>query len=636
MAEITRISVVGDWRVVVQSRDAGWAQRVLCRSTAAGDVTLVGTVGASVDVYGQGIAPWELIIEHDDGTHGWQESWLRPGPRVVAGPGITQVVESEDTTTADSDRDFNDLVVRLEKLGMVDQPTRPFAVWPTSLQMTPEGIFETSLGRYFMGVRVRNVWTEPWPAGAHVGITDRCRAWLQAGGIDVVDAWSAEDQAALGQTVAGGRVRVGPLAPWDSRLVYFKVDVSRAVVRKHNVEVAVLSPVAEELDHLNRGAIQKIFVSRTTFDPVKKVFVSRSDRGTLTAAVRELVVDYNTFKRAVGRARELFPSGGAGGAGMVPVTPMRGPRCGAGDLERLRERLRRFLAGEEDDICAIWRELQCCCAYQGYRPPGRDGDGDDWTGRGGTGLEFLAFPAVVDYRIDYHPDFAGQHGPLPFDDPWWKLLLMLIALLLGLGAAASAAADLANRSEDVVIGQVARSVLLDAGGTVDAAVVLLNGRRSLSAALFSYLDAATGEVNTAPVVALDGLIDTAGTNLTNTQIAAAIAAFAANPADAAAQAGVRVFKSGARTGLTFGRMTAVEPLTRDDDGTTRTFVNQVRIEEDPTLPNGVSNSGDSGSLWLHLASRSVVALNHAGSRDTNTAWGSRIEDVMTQMGIRFA
>lgn len=648
MAEITKLTLVGDWRVVVQSRDAGWDQRVIVSNTAAGSQTLNGVVGvAPLDVYGNGQAPWELRIQHNDGQHGWQNSWLRPGARQISGSSITQVIESEDITTDTSDRDFNDLVIRLEKLGMVDQPARPFAVWPATMQMMPDGIFETSLGRYFMAVRVRNVWTETWPVDARVGLTQRCRASLAAGGITVIDHWSAADQAAVGQEVVGGRVRVGALEPWNSRLIYFKVDVTHAGVRKHNVEVEVLEPVAEDLDHLNRKARAQIFVSRTTYDAVQKVFVSTCDRGRMTVAVRELAVDYHTFKRAMGKARKILGSDGTNGSSVrrvSPLEPREGSRwCARAELERLRRELRAFLDGKDVDICAIWRRLQCCCAYGGFDGAGDHQDGNgDWSGRGGTGLEFFAFPTVVDYRIDYLPNFLGQYGPIPFDDPWWKLLLLIIAIILTLATAASAVADLANRSDDVVIGQLTRSRLEDTtDNLVDAAVVTLNGNRSLRTAVFSYLDAAAGEDNTTPVISLNGIIDTTGATLSNADILTRISRYAATPDDPDAINGVRVFKSGARTGVTFGRMTAVSSFTRDDhDGVSRSFVDQLYIvHDDPPGSAELTNSGDSGSLWLTAdASRAIVALNHAGPKDPphDHAWASRIEDVITELGIEFA
>jgi hypothetical protein len=80
-----------------------------------------------MDVYANGEAAWTLSIEHDDGTHGWQPSFVR-GTTAIGGPHLSWVVESEDDTTPSSDRDYNDLVIHLEKLGMVGQPVPPFAI----------------------------------------------------------------------------------------------------------------------------------------------------------------------------------------------------------------------------------------------------------------------------------------------------------------------------------------------------------------------------------------------------------------------------------------------------------------------------------------------------------------------------
>ena len=555
MPDVTELTFVGDWRIVVLSRDSEFDQRVVVDGARGSPLILGSTLGGTLDVIGVGQTPWRLRIEHD--PRHVAPSWLRAGPKTISGSRITQVVESEETTTAASDRDFNDLVIRLEKLGMVDQPKRPFAVWPATLQMTPEGIFETAFGRYFMAVSVRNVWTETWPAGARVGLTSRCRSWLAAGGVTVIDDWSAADQAAVGQQVTGGSVLVGDLAPWESRLVYFKVDVSAAHVRKHQVEVEVLEPAAEDLDHLNRLARAPIFVSRTTYNSQRGVFVAECDRGVLTVAVKEIAADYHTLKRAVGRARELFGDSGAGG----PDGGGPGRGCGPYEIERLRRRLRAFVEGKDDDICGIWRELASCCAGGGRGP----GDGGDWTKDGGpTGLEFFAFPTVFEYRIDYRPEFAGRFGPIPYDDPWWKCLLLIIAAILALAAFVSAAVDLANRSADTVIGTVTRAVLnavtgaaappppadTTVLGSVDAAVVTLNGSRGLTGALFSFLDAAADESNITPIVALGGLINSApAAFLTNAQIDtlfANVAAAAPGSADAtAAAAALRMFKSGA-------------------------------------------------------------------------------------------
>jgi hypothetical protein len=651
MPDVTQLTFVGDWRITVTGKDASWTQRVSLQGTAAGNQIIAGNPGIVLDVYGNGQTPWTLTIEHNDGQHGWQLNWVR-GASAIAGASYSWVVESEDNTTPSSDRDFNDLVVRLDKLGMAAQPVPPFAVMPGTLQAMPEGVFEATLGRYLMAVRVQNIWTLPWPASARVGLSDRCRAWLAAAGVIVIDPWSVKDQQALGQSVVGGRVAAGGLAPWDSRRIYFKVDVSQASVRKHWVELQVVTDQGgEDSTLINKAARAPIAVSRTTFDPVRSAFVSRCDAGVLTASIKKMVIDLSTFKRAVDLARRL----GLGGTGaQTGGTGGRGGgsghlgHCDHRTLEIVREQLRAFLAGKEVDLCALWRLVACCCAG---RPSDGGGDGGgDWTGGLDQGLGFFVWPSIVDYGIDYAQPFPGQFGPIPFQDPWWKLLLIIIAIILSIAAAASGGSDLVNRSDDRVIGTLTRSVLnalknapttnpaFTDPGSVDAAVVTLNGHRGLTSAIFSVLDAASGEAVTTPIVALNGHIDTTGSILTNAQITAIFQNLADNPGDPAAQDAVRAFKSGARSGTStaflVGSVVPVQPRGPEDDGSTVYFLNQLKFIADETGA-ALSCPGDSGSLWFQKGSDAVFGLNHAGSEGQD-AIACRIEDVLTAMGIRFA
>jgi hypothetical protein len=646
LPDIIVLTYVGDWKIFVQARSAEWNQRVVVDYTKSGTLTCAGTVGSTLEVKGNSNNPWELRIQHDDGQHGWQNSWLNSKPKQINGSSITQIIESEDVTTSASDRDFDDLIIRLEKIGMNDQPAKPFAIWPTTVQMMPDGIFEASLGRYLMAVRIQNIWTETWPASAIVGLTQRCRQWLSKSGIIVHDSWSTIDQDTVNQEVVNGRVRVGPLESWESKTIYFKIDVSNAQVGKHNIEVEVLEPGAPDPDHQNRKAVSQIFVSRTKYDGVKKIFVSKCDRGTLTAAVRELYVDYNTLKKAVGKAREIFRD--EAGPELAELKPIQ-KKCTRAEIELIRKQLREFLEGETDDICAIWQRLQCCCVNGFGEKPS---DGETWTGKGGTGLEFFAFPTVMDYGITYEPSFLGKYGPIPFDDPWWKLLLLIIALILSLAASASAAADLANRSDDVVIGQVKRTVFnflekesdipsnIDDKdpGSVDAAIVKLNGNRGLTTNFFSYLDAANNEANKTPISILDGKINTDGKTLSNADITKLFADLIKYPNSQTAKDAMRMYKSGARTGVT---RAILQTLKKSGEKTTHAlngeqtvyYINQLIFKEDPQNPGQITNSGDSGSLWLQYGTNAIVGLHHSGR--SNTAWASRIEDVKKALKIKF-
>ena len=652
MAEITELTFKGDWRITVSSRDAGWQQRVVVSNTADGTRHLNGAPGNSMDVYGNNQASWTLQIEHNDGSHGWQPNWLRSSAS-ISGTHHQVVVESEDITTSSSDRDYNDLVITLEKFGMVSQPVPPFAIRPETLQEMPEGVFEASLGRYFMAVRVCNIWTAPWPHSAHVGLTDRCRTWLSAAGVQIIDAWAPEDQAAFGQQVVGGKVRVGALPAWESKMIYFKVDVTNAAVRKHQVEVQVFSDSGpENIFLLSPKAKAPIFVSRTSYDAASHSFISECDVGIMTVNIKELTVDHTTFKRAMGNARKLVAGLNGGDKPPEGKQPEPGRMCSRRRMVLIRHQLQAFLDGKQVDLCAILRELMCCCAHGGISgDPG--GPDDPWTNGKDPGLTFFAWPTVFDYTIEYRPGFQGQYGPIPYEDPWWKVLLLIIAIILSIAAGASSVADLANRSDDVVIGTLARSIMNTLSvapaadppstdpGTIDAAVATLNGNRDLTPAVFSLLDAEGGEFYTAsPINTLGGRVDTPGTTLSNAQIDTIFQNLANNPTDPAAQAAVRAYKTGARSGVGRGVMSSIIPVyTRHDhDGVTRIFVNQIQFRQDTDTTDGMSCSGDSGSLWFQEGTNAVVALNHGGPSDDSgvRGTGSRIEDVINQINIRFA
>lgn len=638
MADITTLTFVGDWRITVVSKDADWAQRVVAEGAQGGTQTLPGALSASTQVFGADGAPWTLRIDHRDDDGNWAKSALQ-ATSSVSGVRLEYIVRSEDNTTTSSDRDFNDLVIRLDKLGVVSQPVPPFAIRPETMQAMPEGVFEATLGRYFMAVRVVNIFGLTWPASARVGLSDRSRAWLHAGGVEIVDAWTADEQASVGQTVVNGRVAVGALPAGGSRLIYFKADVSRAQVRKHSVELQVDSDTgAEDTALISPKAKAPIQVSRTTYDAAAGTFVAQCDVGTLSANIKHLVVDYGSFKRAMGRARRLH-DGGGGGAEKC---------CDRSELERIRERLRAFMEGKEVDICAIWRDLSRCCS-------GNDGcHCNDWTKGCGTDLSFFAWPTVMDYTVSYRSPFPGQYGPIPYDDPWWKVLLIIIAIILSLAAAASAVADLANRADSVVIGTLTRSVLnaLDARpatapgpndpGSIDAAVAALNGSRTLSPGVFSFLDAQPGEFYTAtPITGLGGHFDSPGTVVSNAQINALLQNLHDHPDDPAAKDALRVYKSGARSGIGIGALVSdVIPVAPrlNHDGSVIFLLNQLNISQDEDTTDGLSCAGDSGSLWLQRETNAIVALNHGGpvTDDGSFALACRIEDVMSQIGIRFA
>jgi hypothetical protein len=171
-----------------------------------------------------------------------------------------------------------------------------------------------------------------------------------------------------------------------------------------------------------------------------------------------------------------------------------------------------------------------------------------------------------------------------------------------------------------------------ADGSVDAAVVALDGSRALPGALFTVMDASATEANTNPIQGLDRRIELPGTTMTNSELTAILAAGASDPD------GLKVYKSGAATGITRGVLQAVVPVTpRASAGKISYFVNQVTITTDTGAPPANGNlvaAGDSGALWIHARTGKIVALQHAATVD-GLAVATRIGDVIKALNVRF-
>jgi len=230
-----------------------------------------------------------------------------------------------------------------------------------------------------------------------------------------------------------------------------------------------------------------------------------------------------------------------------------------------------------------------------------------------------------EYTVEGTP-YTGTTGPIPFQDPWWKVLLIIVAIILSIAAALSDTSDVAYHDEDIVIGTLERWQQND----VDAAVTKLNGKRATPGGdPTEVLDAHSDEPVTTPVVAIDGDVNVDPNFLSSAEISVAMAA----GGDAA-----KVFKSGARSGTTRGIMQSfTSPFTRSDDGTVFNLP-QINIVKDPAFDQPTSQKGDSGSVWVQTSSMRLVGLNHSGSSDDSgsSAVASVIADIATALNIKFA
>ncbi len=96
--------------------------------------------------------------------------------------------------------------------------------------------------------------------------------------------------------------------------------------------------------------------------------------------------------------------------------------------------------------------------------------------------------------------------------------------------------------------------------------------------------------------------------------------------------GMAVVKYGDSSKFTHGTVTQDnEPAFTRSDGAR--FVGQIRVA--PTAPDTeMSIPGDSGSVYIDVATRRVVGLNHAGD-DDGIAFGNHIADVASRLNISF-
>jgi hypothetical protein len=231
----------------------------------------------------------------------------------------------------------------------------PFGVWTATMQVMPGGVLDASFGRYFVGIRVLNAGTTAWPV-THVRLSKRSRQQLVNAGIVIDDNWSAGDGLAFDQQVLGDAVVLPTLAANAHRTVFIKMDASAAHPGVHDFEIVLFDPTAPNTVLRARAPLR---VARTVFDGHSFSFNTVADKGTLTTSLATAAFDVEALRRAMAKARLMFPPGSPSGG------------SAASQLDRVRARLSAFICGEEQDICSIFSEIDAFCAVPPpSNPPG--------------------------------------------------------------------------------------------------------------------------------------------------------------------------------------------------------------------------------------------------------------------------
>ncbi|AAU26365.1 TPA: hypothetical protein JBG74_02210 [Legionella pneumophila] len=646
-----KIPFEGKWRATITKREAGFSQRVVVGSATSGNGSYNGVVGNSF-VFEDG---WVELQWNNNAGSGWQESAVISSVGMTSPLVVVKFVSADDNFPNQRDGDYDDLQVRFEHLDAPFEVTqRPYALDRGSLAMFPDGIFDASQGIQYMGVRIKNTWFFDWqsnfPAtGMKIGIAPVSRSALSAAGIMVIDSWTPQEQEGLGQIMDGGFVRVPDIKINEETTIYFKLDVSNANPSKPEIGfVAQRDAYDPRYDEPTRIVDKKIFISRSSYNPATRELVTAIPEGTLYLKLNKIAIDRKGATKAAQELKKCLKQHGGGIKGMSKWLHKlsRGFWQNSKDKERwckeqgndaLRKLLKQLLDGKDIDICHLKAILDQCCERPGGDCeccPCGDGDGRPGGWDDGTGVDgwcrvkpVFWLPLDFEYKVVPNPAYIGQFGPLAFEDPWWKVVLIILAIIL---AIASVIYDYVYASEDdqYIIGQVVRNG--DAPiNLVDAAVSNLNGSRGVD---LGQLDAQGNDINNgSPITVLDSII----------QLDRTAAGSYFGTLDAVL--GNVVWKSGATSATTRGFISTLGTsvsIPYDEHDTlsdTVTYINEVVISELAAIPQTLSDPGDSGSVWVDLATARPVALNYGSPTDSsdNRAFANPIRSVIDVLNLRF-
>ena len=182
-----------------------------------------------------------------------------------------------------------------------------------------------------------------------------------------------------GIVVTSATYSVSSLGPGASELLTWQADFTGATPGKHLVSFMITTSTE------SRRIFARIFVTRVEFDSTTKTFTATVPEGRMAVQFIDLV-----------------------GSTIPCQCDSKTPPTGCDPSDDVIQRVASAFA-----LSAPGQDFKLCV--------------------GG----FLPHELVI--GLEPQPPYAGQYGDLPFSDPWWKIVLCIIAALLAIAAAVAQA-----------------------------------------------------------------------------------------------------------------------------------------------------------------------------------------------------
>ncbi len=260
-------------------------------------------------------------------------------------------------------------------------PNRPFATDLITGLMLPDGIFVTMLGRQNVTVQLAN------------------RGAATVGFVSVY----VESLSHPGIVLTPQTHFVAPLASNASTVLAWTADFRACPPGLHRVSIIV------EQGGDRARIIKKFFVLGLSFEEPDRAFVAETPEGVMRAHFGRLTKP--TLDCCCGRG----------------TIPPRENEPGREDQDPRDDGRRNGIQrlGNPRRLSSIHALADL---FRGHDP----------------GFQFCPpgyLPLTLDYEWTPTPPYSGQYGGLPFQDPWWKVVLCVIAFLLLVAAAIAEAVD---------------------------------------------------------------------------------------------------------------------------------------------------------------------------------------------------